>query len=427
MNVVLGDINYFKEGTLGKIIKILVPEGSSLSAYQAIASIGKFKYIIDICDPNPICICRFSKYVRKFHRCPPMGSDPVGYFEYILKLLENEKYDVLLPIHENAYLFSRKYDDISKLVHIAIADFTSFKILQSKVGFAQLLKKLNLPSPCTTFAMTLHKVQSINTYPFYLKLEYGTAGMGTWLINKKEEKDSIIDILSNNRIFENKERVLIQEEAEGILCVAQSLFNKGKLVNVHCYQQRAAGVGGSASAKISVHHPIVHQHLRKLGRHMKWHGSLMIDYIYNQSSGEVKYIEANPRPGETMNSTLSGFNAINLLIQLSLTTLSSDTIDVKKDIKTHAIMAVLMGMSVKNGSRMAVLKEITRSLFNVGLYKESEEEMSRINENFISIIPLLYVIIRLLINPKSVEKIAGESVSNYSLSFKSIKIIDKME
>src|SRR5215469_12317738 len=76
-------------------IHILLSEGSSLSARQTITALGKFGYVLDICDPNPLCISRFSRFIRHHYRCPAVGTDPLGYLTFVLDHLTQQRYDVL--------------------------------------------------------------------------------------------------------------------------------------------------------------------------------------------------------------------------------------------------------------------------------------------------------------------------------------------
>ena len=104
-----------------KSLRILFPEGSSLSAREALSALGRQGYTIDICDPNPQCICRFSHYVHAFHHCPSWGTHPVEYLRFLVHLLKHEHYDVLLPVHEQAFLFARVRESLSQLVGVAVA------------------------------------------------------------------------------------------------------------------------------------------------------------------------------------------------------------------------------------------------------------------------------------------------------------------
>src|SRR5215470_19881773 len=94
-------------------LRILFPEGSSLSAREALSALGQLGYMIDICDPNPLCVCRFSRFVHTFHRCPSWGTHPLAYLDFLRDLLKRERYDVLLPVHEQAFLFARFHEDLS--------------------------------------------------------------------------------------------------------------------------------------------------------------------------------------------------------------------------------------------------------------------------------------------------------------------------
>jgi hypothetical protein len=73
---------------------------------------------------------------------------------FILHLLKQEKYDVLFPANEQAYLFAWAKDYLTPLVGLAVADFSAFNRLQTKSAFMQFLDELSLPHPATQFAHT---------------------------------------------------------------------------------------------------------------------------------------------------------------------------------------------------------------------------------------------------------------------------------
>jgi hypothetical protein len=83
-------------------LRILLTDGSSLSARQTITALGRCGYSLDVCDPNPLCTSRFSRFVRRVYRCPPLGTDPLGYLAFMLAHLCRERYDVLLPVRDYA-------------------------------------------------------------------------------------------------------------------------------------------------------------------------------------------------------------------------------------------------------------------------------------------------------------------------------------
>jgi hypothetical protein len=94
-------------------IGILLSEGSSHSARQTITALGCCGYSLDVCDPNPFCISRFSRFVRHVYRSPKIGTEPLGYLTFVL--------DALLPVHEQAVLFARMQGRLPTGVNVALA------------------------------------------------------------------------------------------------------------------------------------------------------------------------------------------------------------------------------------------------------------------------------------------------------------------
>jgi hypothetical protein len=98
---------------------------------------------------------------------------------------------------------------------------------------------------------------------------FGTAGCGVWLVHNAGELEPLARTLEAAGSFRDG-GVLVQQPAPGILCVVQTVFQRGRLVAGHTYQARALGVGGSARARVSIHHPEVLDHIRTLGASLRW-------------------------------------------------------------------------------------------------------------------------------------------------------------
>jgi len=69
---------------------------------------------------------------------------------------------------------------------------------------------------------------------------------------------------------------------------------------------------------MGVDRPVVRQHFEKIGQALAWHGSLSIDYFWDERTGQPSYIDANPRITEPMNAVVNGINLADLQVQLSL-------------------------------------------------------------------------------------------------------------
>ncbi len=246
-----------------------------------------------------------------------MSSDPAAYLAFILGLLRQEHFEVLLPVHENALLFSKVYGQVSRHVHCAVAAYTAFERVQSKTAFTRLLDELGLPHPPTRLVTCRREIEALINFPYYVKTAYGTAGFGTWRVDDEKDRLAVVQALEENGSFDGAEPVLIQGISPGVLEVVQAVFDHGRLVAAHNYRQTAVCVGGSAAARVKIERPIVIQHLVKLGQSLSWHGSLMIDYLFDERTAQIAYIDPNPRIGETMNAAFNGINLADLIVRLS--------------------------------------------------------------------------------------------------------------
>src|SRR6202011_3196176 len=108
---------------LAKPLRVLVSEGNSTSAREAITILGLSGHIVEVCDPSPYCLARFSRFVRKFHRCPGLRDDPAGFLSFIENLISTQHFDVLLPIHEQGFLLARMWERLEDRVGLAPAWF----------------------------------------------------------------------------------------------------------------------------------------------------------------------------------------------------------------------------------------------------------------------------------------------------------------
>jgi len=93
--------------------------------------LGPAGHHIEIVDPNPTCICRFSHWTKRAHRCPPASSDPIGYLNTVNSLLATGAFDVLLPTHEQAWLFAVTAARLDPRGRIAVASAEAFSRVET--------------------------------------------------------------------------------------------------------------------------------------------------------------------------------------------------------------------------------------------------------------------------------------------------------
>ncbi len=325
-------------------MRILFTEGASLSARQTLYPLGPF-YDIDVIDPDPLCQCRFSSYVGRFFRSPSFAKQPAEFLRFLAKLIRDGGYDVLFPTHEQVYLLSRFRDAFTPHIGLALPDFEAMERMQSKAEFSRLLIELDLPQPDVAIVRSRADLDRPWQYPFYLKLAHSTAGGGVFHIENRGELDRRIDEVERKGLFGNGSEALAQQPARGVLSTVQAVFNRGEMIGVHCFEARRLGVGGMSTARTSADHPIVRDHVARIGHQLGWHGALFIDYFYERESGRPEYIECNPRIGETVNAMVSGVNLPKLVVRISNGESTSPVPLSRVGVRTHNLFMTLMSVA----------------------------------------------------------------------------------
>src|SRR5262249_47501799 len=218
-------------------LRILFSEGSSLSAREFLTALGPAGHHIEVVDSNPACICRFSRWVRRVHPCPPPGTDPRGYLAAVNRLLTAGAYDVLLPTHEQAWLFAAAGKRLAADARIAIASAGAFSRVQSKIEFARLLDEMGLSQPKWRLA---HSPDECADWPvpFYLKTPFSTAGAGVRRVARVGDAVAAFESL---RTAANGGPLMIQAAAPGAYAQGPGLFGDGRFGAGHT---RARSPGG---------------------------------------------------------------------------------------------------------------------------------------------------------------------------------------
>ena len=170
-----------------KPLRVLVSEGSSTSAREAITILGLSGHHVEVCDPSAHCLARFSRFVRKFHRCPGLRRDPAGFLAFVERLLARGRFDVLLPTHEQGFLFARARPRLEGRVGLALPSFESYRAAHSKAGFSRLLDQLNQPQPPTRIVTSASELRDAIGFPAVVKTSIGTASRGIWFVRNADD------------------------------------------------------------------------------------------------------------------------------------------------------------------------------------------------------------------------------------------------
>jgi predicted ATP-grasp superfamily ATP-dependent carboligase len=408
-------------------LRVLVSEGSSTSAREAITILGLSGHLIEVCDPSPYCLARFSRFVGKFHRCPGLRDDPAGFLGFVEELLSARHFDVLLPTHEQGFLFARVRQRLEDRVALALPSFASYRIAHSKAGFSRLLDQLGLPQPATRIVKSAGELRRAIRFPCVVKTSVGTASRGIWFVRDDGDLEGALQGLSAQGLKVNgafADEVLVQEFVAGATEKAQAVFCRGKLLGFHAYRQIAAGAGGGEAIKQSVSRPEVRALLATIGEKLAWHGALSVDYVLPDDGATPLLIDCNPRLVEPMSAYLAGADLVGLLLRISKGETPAAAPEGREGVRTQLAMQALLGCASRGGTRRDIVRECWQLATGGEPYADNTEELTPVRLDWVSAVPLAMTAILLLVNPKLAVTLARRGFGAHLLNVGSVRLIE---
>jgi len=248
--------------------------------------------------------------------------------------------------------------------------------------------------------------------------------LGVKRVNHQAELNETLADFKRRGLWSEGTDILIQQPAQGSQAEVSAVFQEGRLVAVACAEVKATGIGGGPAMRVSASHPAVVDHVSKLGKHLDWHGPLVLEYFFDPLTGKAEYIEANPRIGEAFNAQLSGVNLCEIVTRISLGE-KIETLSVgRPGAHSHNGFILLIADAYNGANRRQLLGRLWNSWAGRGIYAEYESEMTRPREDWGSLLPATVVSLGLLCRPRYAIGLTQSTVDNYSLPQNAVSEIE---
>jgi hypothetical protein len=395
-------------------VRILLSDGSGLTARQAAGRLAQAGYEVEVLSPDPLALTRFTRCVRRLHRVPAYGTDPLAWLDAALSVWSAGRFDALLPTQEQVAVLAACPDRLAAArVATVVPDFAALAAVQDKVAAHRTLDRVGLPQPPTTVVPEADGLRAWEVFPAYVKLPIGTASRGVVRVEDGHQARRLADELTADGGF-GPGGVVVQVALDGPLVMGQSVFDRGRLVASHANLRVREGAGGGASHKRSVDLPEVRDHLTVLGADLAWHGALSVDAIL--VDGHPRYIDVNPRLVEPGNALRSGVDLVGPLVELALGGAPPAQPPGVPGVRTHQALLALLGAARRPRPRRAVLDEVVAVLRRDGDYRGSAEELTPLRGDVRAVLPSVVAVTAMLVHPPAWRLFASNATANYALS-----------
>jgi glutathione synthase/RimK-type ligase-like ATP-grasp enzyme len=395
-------------------MRILLSDGSSLTARQTATLLARAGHHVDALSPDPLGICRFTRHVQRVHPVPQYGRDPFGWLDAALEIAGDTAAEVLFPTQDQVAVMSLAAGRIRDAgLLTAVPGFAALAQVQDKVSSRATLARIGLPQPPGRVVTSRAELESLDFLPAFVKLPVGTASTGVCRVSTAAELRELAARYESDGVFAAG-GVLAQQPAAGPLVMVQSVFARGELVAAHACERVREGAGGGASHKRGLALPQVTEHIRALGRALDWHGALSADVILG-SDGPV-FIDINPRLVEPVNAFLSGVDLPGALLEVARSGTASPRPPGRPGVRTHQLVLAVLGAAQHRGSRRAVAAELASALARRGEYRGSVEELTPSRGDPVTLAPLALAAVATLAWPPAWRRLTSGGVGAYALT-----------
>jgi methyltransferase (TIGR00027 family) len=381
-------------------MKVLLTDGSGLTARQCATRLAGAGHIAEALTPDPLCLCRFTRNVARLHRVPPYGRDPFGWLDAALEVYRSGRFDVLLPTQEQVAVLSWAKDRLDAAgVATVVPPFKALADVQDKISASATLGRLGIPQPSSAT-----DIEGWDRFPAFVKDPIGTASGGVRTVANRAELERAATGIN----------VLVQAAVTGPLAMCQSVFDHGALIAFHAIERTAEGAGGGASHKRSISVPEVRRYFAVLGLDLHWHGALSADVILGEDGPVV--IDVNPRLVEPQNAYFCGVDLVGSMMDLALGRRPVAQPEGRTGTATHQLLLAVLGAAQHGHGRRGVVAELLHAMSKNRDYLGSSEELTPLRNDLRSIVPVAMAGAVTVVAPKTWSWFTAGSVSSYALS-----------
>jgi biotin carboxylase len=400
-------------------VRALLSDGSGLTSRQVATILATKGFEVDVVSPDPLCLTRFTRHVRRVHRVPAFGIDPLGWLEATRAVLAAERFDVLLPTQEQVALLAREAHTLD--IATVVPSFDALLRVQDKMSAAQTLAELDLPQPPWSIASNRSELLAVDEFPVFVKTPIGTAGTGVQHASNGAQLRAVAASLDRDGSFGDGP-VLVQRGAEGPLAMLQSVFDHGELIAFHANLRVQAGSNNGAAIKRSIRLPGARDSIARLGAALQWHGALSADAILTDVGPLL--VDINPRLVEPTNALHAGVDLVGACLSLALDTPVAPAPESAEGVTTHQTLLAILGAAQRGEGRAGALRELGRAILRRGPYRHSREELTPVRHDLRAATPVIAVAIAVGIRPAWWTRFANGAVGNYALTPAAWKVIN---
>jgi D-aspartate ligase len=279
--------------------------GGHFQGLGILRSLAKQNIPICLLD-REFCIGRFSRYSKKFYKCPSVRQESI-FFEFMRSLAQRQNLEgwVVYPVDDEVVTFlSKNKSHLERYYRIPTPawEITRFAI-EKKLTY-QLAEKFDIPTPVTCFPRSIEQLIEMKfDFPVILKPSvkepfYSLTRKKAIRANNLQE---LLDEFNQVKSICPEAEIMVQEMIPGgpqNLFSVGSFFKNGELLGkvvARRIRQHPMDFGHATTHAVTVDIPELEETARRFLRAMGYYGLSEIEFMLDPRDGRYKLLEMNAR------------------------------------------------------------------------------------------------------------------------------------
>lgn len=317
--------------------RILVTYSWNRVGYGILRSLKDDGHYVVTADVSKVNICSWSKYVDKSYTYSSPFSKEERFIGDLLEIIQKEKIDVLIPTHDEGLVISKNRNEFPENLIVGVDEYGKILKMSNKSETLKLAKKLKIPVASQYSLSQLPEVE----YPAVLRGEVGNSQKNVHVVHSIDEAHKVLTDNVN-------EKYILQSYFKGVDYCAD-VIKYGSYFKVIVFKALSTRdkMGGTTTRRVVVNNEKIENYCRLLVEYYNYNGVCGIDFMVNELTGDVIFLEINARySGALAGSCLSGFNMPNIHVNLLLGK-DFDESKIIEGRKTRWLLGELIGLFLR--------------------------------------------------------------------------------
>ena len=274
--------------------RALITSAGTRVAYCICKNLSRHGIRAVMADADPLAMSFWSRHAAGRHVYASPFRDEARFVRDLLRIIDRERIDVLVPVLEETYFVARHRAALSPHVRIFMAPYADLISLHDKRSLQGIAHRLGVRMP-----MTVELESALDSgcpaefrFPAVLKPKQGGGG---WSVTEVPDRDALRGMAGRPGLL--PQRYLVQEKIEGPVAGVAMLYRDGELVAADSYWtvQTYPHPYGQPTVRVSRDFPEATAALAAILDSLRWTGPCQADFLHDEARNASFLIDVNPR------------------------------------------------------------------------------------------------------------------------------------